>query len=499
MGGTGISGRNPCDLVDGAVALLLVALIALVIPAAARADVTSAPLVIRPSGGLASQFGYAPQYTRNVPAFDSADRPYLRSRSADPHQTSFVQTLLDGRWVRRPLLAAVRAAYPDFRRTDKAAAPSSRIVFDTSDRAYTLLGIRLRDGSERNLLLWSTDLCISWHVVTLPPGAVATEYWAGHNTIEGPPLLVFERTLKTVNPHTGKLRRTLSLAQPQFWGDTIVVPPLTQISSRAIGAGDGATTATPVVTHNGRSYVVWVESTAGGASPVYVAAFDPGTRVLGPKVLVAHSRPANDGHTQPGITVDSQGYLHVIAGGHGTPFLYTRSLLPDATYGGWTLPEQTATTGYITLGSPMKEEVRQTYLAFVCGPDDRLHIVYRQWRRNAEPTFGGSVYGALSYQQRDPLSGAWSVPQILVVPPYPEYTVYGQALGLDHRGRLYLSASCVSGPEGAERKSAMVLWRQAGGDGPEPPLYLRRMVLTSNDAGFTWRLATTADFAEGTR
>lgn len=479
-------------------ATLVVLTLAAPVVAYALTPSSVAPFVIESSRGLASQFGYAPEYTRNVPAFDAAGRPYIRSRSADPHQTGFVHTLENGRWVRRSLLGAVRSAYPNVLATDKGAVPTSRLVFDTSDRAYTILGIKLRDGSRRKLLLWSVDHCVTWRVATLPSGVATSESWVGHNTIDGPPLLVIERTLKTVNPHTGKLRRTLSITQPRLAGDTVVIPSPTLVSDRSLGPGDGATTATPVVTHNGRSHIVWLETTARPAigSPVYVATFDPVTGTLGPKVLVARSRPANDGHAQPGIVVDSQGYLHVIAGAHGRPFLYVRSLLPDSAYGGWLPPVPTATTGYITLGDPPREEAQQTYLAFVCGLDDHLHITYRQWRRNAEPTFGGAVYGALSYQQFDPLAG-WSAPQILVVPPYSDYAIYGQALSLDRRGRLYLSASCVSGPEGAARKAAMVRWRRAGSDGPEPPLYLRRFVLISDDNGVTWRLATTADFAAG--
>ena len=54
------------------------------------------PTPTRPSSaaeGLSAQFGYAPPFTRNVPAFDAAGAPYIRSRSADPDYTGFVNTL----------------------------------------------------------------------------------------------------------------------------------------------------------------------------------------------------------------------------------------------------------------------------------------------------------------------------------------------------------------------------------------------------------------------
>lgn len=468
---------------------------------AALASATAAglaPLQIRPDGGLSSQFSYAPPYTRNVPEFDRINRPYIRSRSADPHQTSFVHTLGEGKWVRLSLIQSLRAAYPDFVQTEKAAAPTARIIFDTSDRAYTLLRIRLRDGTRRNVMLWSTDHCATWRVATLPDGAIACESWVGHNTIEGPPLLLVSRLTSAVDSHTGKLQRTLWMTQPRLVGDELEIPALTLVSTHSVGLGDGASTASQVVSHGPVSEIVWTETTSrpSRGSPVYVATYDRVRGVLGPKVLLARALLANDGHVQPGIVLDSQGYLHVISGAHGRQFLYMRSLLPGSAYAGWWPPEPTATTGYVTLASAIKEEARQTYLAFVCGPDDRLHIVYRQWRRNVDSVFNGAVYGALSYQRRDPIAG-WEPPQVLVVPPYSGYAVFSHALSLDHKGRLFLSLSCLSGPEGAARKAALARWRQAGGEGPEPPLYLRRIVLVSSDEGTTWRFATTEDFAAG--
>jgi hypothetical protein len=491
--------RTGRGILAGAAALVLLVGGAPAVAGAAGTGVASlAPLQIRPDGGLSAQFGYAPPYTRNVPAFDAANRPYIRSRSADPHQTSFVHTLAGGTWTRLSLVRSLRAQYPDFVQTEKGAAPTSRIVFDTGDRAYTLLRIRLRDGSRRNVLLWSVDHCRTWRVAPLPDGAVTCESWVGHNTIDGPPLLLVSRVTSAVDTHTGKLQRTLWAAQPRLVGDTVEVPALTLVSSYSVGLGDAASTASPVVTHGPLSEIVWTETTArpGRGSPVYVATYDRSTGMLGPKVLVARTTPANDGHAQPGIVIDSQGYLHVIAGAHGREFQYVRSLLPGSAYAGWWPPEPTATTGYVTLGRTITEEARQTYLAFVCGPDDRLHIIYRQWRRNVDDVFDGAVYGALTYQRRDPLVG-WEPPQVVVVPPYADYSVFGQALGMDHEGRLYVSLSCLSGPEGAARRVALASWRQAGSDGPEPPLYLRRMVLVSDDAGTTWRFAATQDFAAG--
>ena len=71
----------------------------------------------------------------------------------------------------------------------------------------------------------------------------------------------------------------------------------------------------------------------------------------------------------------------------------------------------------------------------------------------------------------------------MVVPPFADYSIYTQALTLDRSGRLFLSASCMAGTEGSIRKAAVERWKQSGKDGPQPPLYLRRMVLVSADGG----------------
>ncbi len=460
---------------------------------------TPPPIAIQPDSGLSAQFGYAPPFTRNIPTFDSADRPYIRSRSGDPDYTGFVQILRDGTWKRLDLLSALRAAYPNFLGTQGAGGgPAAQIVLDTADRAYTLVTVRLEGGGLRNVMLWSTDACVTWRVVELPAGDVVSETWTGHNVIDGPPLLLVSRVDPAlVNPDTGKLQRTLYLTRPYFSGDGIVIPALTQISARALGVSDGATTASAVATHGDLSWIVWADSTPRPAqgSPVYVVTYDRRTQALGRRVLLAWTQPGNDGHAQPGIVIDSKGYLHVIAGAHGRPFQYRQSLVPYTAYEGWSQLEPVGTTGYADhVGAP--QEGCMTYLAFVCDQQDRLHVAYRQWRRNTDTWFNGALFGALSYQRHDAETG-WTSPRPLVIPPYKDYSIYAQALSLDHRGHLYLSASCMAGSEGSTRKAAMERWRQAGSEGPQPPLYVRRMVLVSVDGGDNWRFAATEDFAPG--
>jgi len=451
-------------------------------------------VVIQPGSGLNAQFGYAPQFTRNVPAFDSYGAPYIRSRSADPDYTGFVQTWRGGAWRRLDLVAALRAAYPDYSGTEGGGGgPTARVVFDAQDRAYTVVTVRLHGDGVRNVLLWSTDRCTTWRTADLPEGEIVPESWTGHNLLDGPPPLLVGRVAPRVSLDTGKLVRELWITRPVIAGDAVAVPPPVLVSERSLSLGDGATTASPLATRGDSTWIVYIETTPrpGQGSPVFVVPYDRRTGTLGRRVLLAWSQLGNDGHAQPGIALDSQGHLHVIAGAHGRPFQYRRTLVPLTCYEGWSQLEDVCTSGYRARPSG-PQEGRQTYLSFVIDGQDRLHIAYRQWRKDCETTFGGKLYGALSYQRRDPLSG-WTEPRILVVPPYQEYAIYVQALTVDRGGRLFLSASCMAGAEGSNRKAQVERWKQSGRDGPQPPLYLRRMVLVSPDGGDAWRFADGAD------
>lgn len=459
----------------------------------------SRPIVLDPDSSLSEQFGYAPAYTRGVPTFDALNRPYIRSRSADPDYTAFVHTLRDGRWVRLDLVRWIRRAYPDFAATEGAAgSPDNRVVFDASDRAYTLLAVRLESGAVHNLMLWSEDHGASWRVVDLPAGGITCETPVGHNVFDGPPLLVIVRKEADIDPFTGNRRRTLWVALPRFEGDDIVVPEPVLVSTHCLGNDGGSGDTSLAVTRGDATHLVWTETTdrrsLGG--PTLVATYDRSSGTVGPSVEVARTRPANDGHARPGICLDSRGYLHVMTGAHGTSFKYARSVIAGTPYGGWTEPEAVLATGWLSSDDDESESGKQTYLSFVCDRADTLHIAFRQWRRGVDALFRGATYGTLSYQSMRS-GGAWSDAQALVAPPYAGYVLYFHQLAVDRRGRVYLSAACIAGPEMQARKVALARRRLLGGSGPLPPLYLRRMVLVPTVPRHRWRFATTDDFAAG--
>jgi hypothetical protein len=218
-------------------------------------------------------------------------------------------------------------------------------------------------------------------------------------------------------------------------------------------------------------HLVWAEATDPDKKvpgvPTYVATYDRISGTLSEKVLVGHGPPPNDCHNSPSITIDSAGYLHVVAGTHGFPFPYARSLKPNDTQSGWTQAEV------------VKDGARQTYIGLVCGPDDTLHMAFRLWLTGTgwHPV---STAGTLAYMRRRP-GEPWSEPRPLIIPPFSEYSIYYHRLTIDRKGRLFLSYSYYT-----------TYWFYRN-DQRES----HRSVLMSADGGEHWKLVETRDLLAG--
>lgn len=449
-------------------------------------DASTAPLVLKPGLTLKDQFGYQPDYTRNVPDFGPGDVPYIRSRTADIDRTSFVQTVVEGAWARFGLLDAVRAAYPTFQKTVNAAGwLNQHLVFDSSGRAYTVLTIRLSDGSQHNLLLASLDRCRTWMLAEreLPAGEVTSESWVGHNQLDGPPFVMVFRLLR-YHPSPSANYEQLLVTQPRWENGVLVVPEALTVSRNCFGVSAHSGGASMAVTRGGRTYFVWGEITARGGSPIYAAAYDSATGILAEKTILGRALPANDKHCTPAIATDSAGQLHVIVGSHNTALTYYRSRMPDTVLAGWDGPTPMLARAKRQVG------VEQTYVGLVCDQNDTLHAVFRLRRQN-DQYFGGA-YSALAYQRKT-RDGVWEEPQLLIVPAASGYTIYYHKLTMDHGGRLWVTASNVSGAEAARLRDLERRWRKRGRRGPRPGIYQHRLLMVADAGGVGWRLATDAD------
>lgn len=418
-----------------------------------------APLVLTPYRHENEQFGYLPDYpTESQVYFSPKNRPFVTTSAG-------LQTWRDRRWTAAELRAAVGlqsgAAGRQF------TATSTKVAFDRDGDVYLLAAAGRQDA-----LLHSTDGGKTFSAYPIPRreqrhDAMDIEQFSGHNVPEGPPPIL--RYTQTAADPRSIWRRIndLELWAPKKSAGRLTIGEPILISKLCIGLASHSGIPSSVVSRGTKVHVVWAEATEPGVKvpgvPTYVVTYDRATGALGKPVLVAYGAPANDVHNSPSITIDSQGYLHVLAGTHGQPFPYARSLQPNTAHAGWTDP--------VFVG----DKLSQTYIGLVCGPDDTLHLVYRLWRTGEQP-FPTSHYAALAYQHK-PAGKPWEAPGVLIVPPLSKYSVYYHRLTLDHRGRLFLSY---------DYWSTYWFYRMDHRGG-------RRALMMSADGGNTWKLAESRD------
>ena len=314
-------------------------------------------------------------------------------------------------------------------------------------------------------------------------GTCASEHLAGFNLRSEPPLIAVWRPVGDW-PGYRACRMALYVVQPRFEGDRLVLPDPVPVTDRALGLIQAAGGASFAATVGTTTYIVWAEVAAVDApgSPVYVAAYDQTTGTLGAPQQVATARPLNDDHTTPGIVADSKGVLHVLSGGHNTPFMYTHTDPADPTM--WTSPEPVLRAATV---SPERRApaaaVRPTCHSSACRTT-------RWWSSTASgaaawtPRSAGEPYQALSVQRLEP-GGTWSeARRIIYCSRFKGYAQYYQKMTVDRRGRIYLSLNYFRPHD----------WPR---DDRVANRYHHRMVLISEDGGDTWRFAVLGDFLGG--
>ncbi|MDQ1257069.1 MAG: hypothetical protein QG656_1670 [Candidatus Hydrogenedentes bacterium] len=413
---------------------------------APAAQPLSMPLVLKPYCHENEQFGYLPEYPLDGEMyFDLANRPWVSTGDG-------IGTLRDGQWVTTDFGAA------------KPFRAQTKVAFDRDNGLYLI-------GSSDGLavLLCSKDAGQTFTAYPMgKPGGLDIEQFSGHNVPDGPPPIL--RSIQTAADPKRIWRRIcdLELFLPKAVDGGIVIGDPILVSRQALGVGSHSGLANAVVSRGSKVHVVWAEATDPEEKvpgvPTYVADYDRETGTMGKPVLVGYGAPANDVHNRPSITMDSQGYLHVLTGTHGKPFHYARSLSPNDAYAGWTEAE------------PVGEGLPQTYIGLVCGSDDTLHLVYRLWRNDLDRFPSGALFATLAYQRKRP-GEAWESPRILIVPSFSEYSIFYHRLTIDRKGRLCLSYDYWS-----------TYWFYR-----TDHFGNRRAVMTSSDAGETWKLLETRD------
>jgi hypothetical protein len=403
------------------------------------------PLVLAPYRHENEQFGYLPDFPLESQVyFDPRNQPWVRTSRG-------VETWRDGKWEHVEVPGGMA---------------TSKIAFDREGDVYLLVGGR------RAALLHSRDGGKTFKAYPIPsrhdrPRSLDFEVFTGHNVSDGPPPILSCTQTAADPKQIWRRIHDLELHVPTKSEGKIHFHEPVLVSTRCIGFSMHSGAPSCVVSRDEKIHVVWAEATDPEMRvpgvPTYVVTYDRAARRLGKPALVGHGPPPNDIHNTPSITMDSQGYLHVLAGTHGRPFPYARSLAPNEAGAGWTEVV------------PAEKDASQTYIGLVCGPDDTLHLVYRLWQTGKEP-FPASHYATLAYQRKRP-GKPWEPPRILIVPPFSEYSVFYHRLTIDRQGRLFLSYDYWS-----------TYWFYRTDHRGS-----RRAVLMSPDGGQTWKLAQTED------
>ncbi len=389
-------------------------------------------------------------------AFDSRNRPYMFD-TREPAAWGYMETLRDGKWVRRSYEQACRKAVPGLvRPTERFIHAYGTVTIDEKDNLYAVVPVYVdgEDGQDRKwVLLTSTDLGETFEA-RLMEGYTFLEIDTGHNNLSQPPLIGM---LVRNKPHPARWTNynDLYVFVPRVRDGNIVLGEPLHVTADCFGISNHSGGYSFAATTGRLAHVVYgqIPSQDETGNPTYVATIDRQQRQVLRKTLLAHAHPKHpDVHSTPVITADSEGCLHVLAGAHGGPFLYTRSLTPDAADGKWT--------------EPRKMHDKQTYASLVCDDQNRLHSVYR-------------IHPNLLYQHKPARAADWSEPRILADPPpgHTGYSVYYHRLFIDRRDALYLSFTFYD----MQTK--------------EQGIYPRALAVSLN-RGKTWRLATTDTLAE---
>ena len=164
-----------------------------------------------------------------------------------------------------------------------------------------------------------------------------------------------------------------------------------------------------IVTFRGKTHVSWLNA----KFDTMIATYDHGTGKWSEAVRVGDGV---DNHAGSALTVDSEGYLHIVFGPHGHPFQYARSARPD---------DATQWVKRPNFGR------MATYPSLVCDDNDTLHIIYRMRTDLSRPL----VY------QRLPKGGSWSNPLWLARPPagHKGYAAYHSSLAIGSDNALHVS------------------------------------------------------------
>jgi len=427
-------------------------------------------------------FGYQPQYSPDRVSFATNGRPLIRAQDAgltlqvlgDDGSWSGV-SLLQAAQTSLSRQGYTWALGPSDIVADYGA--ESRIVYDRNCNAYALIDAarstmsHLNGPSEHHsILMHSMDGGRSWaaYVIPLPDPALPnpdfpedthrnTDYavnmevpTAGH-VLDGPPaLLMHPRWYADIQhnrlPATQKERdeHVLELVAPtRIWDGTLSLGVPQRVSPHASTGAGIAGSENYAVTLGDHIYVVYpgdavdTDPVSGRiGTPAYVTIFTRSNASftapvpIGVGVSLTSPIPSQDActeqkpcvvddHDQPVVARDSQGYLHVMIGGHNGPMYYRKSLYADSA-SWWSAPEVVGDAWQIAT---------YTYPSLIIDRSNRP-IVAARTSNNSEYAFKAVV------MRRET---TWGDAITLLDPGKGDYGNWYHKLSLDPWGHVFVS------------------------------------------------------------
>ena len=422
---------------------------------AAAGALHSQPFEIPPSGQAEKLVPDSDGKGPTAMAFDSRNRPYLIN-NRNPAAFGLIETVRNGEWVTLSFRDAMAGGLPD-QRNRKA---TGQLVIDDDDALYTI---------KRGKLVYSADLGKTFQTYPLR-GASLEVRCSPWQTMETPAIQVMTngRSMDRRGQRESHMawwarRGTLSVLLPTKQGNRLELgePILITEDCGARGGGSHSGGTSGAVTLGRKTHVVYAKSpedVRSGGNPIHIATIDRDSRTVTAREFLVNAPPdKSDVHTSPTLTVDEDGYLHVLSGSHGQPFFYTRSLKPNDITAGWT--------------EPVQLKGRQCYASLVCDADNRLHSVFREWIPHA----------SLGYSHASAPNCDWRGPETLVHGANPKgvrgYGIFYHRLFIDRASNLYLRFTFLEFTTGKD------------GDYPEA-------LIVSHDGGANWQLADRQTLAD---
>ncbi len=191
------------------------------------------------------------------------------------------------------------------------------------------------------------------------------------------------------------------------------------LSENGCGRATGYAETNKIVTVGDKTHVTWLDS-EGSHFIARIRTLDHATGTWSETVTLGG---AYDNHGGPALTVDGEGYLHVVFYPHHHAFRYRRSVRPN---------DATEWTDSVSFGS------KCTYPTMVVGPDNTLYVTAR--------TSDAAKWGVKLYEKEP--EGTWTESTTLLRSSYNNYSHFQESLcwGPDHQtlhlmARFYASGS----------------------------------------------------------